>query len=115
FVCYGFMMMLAVLRHEPELTTPAEAAEWDTERALAMTLLLCQTGFFTAAFFLSRSYVILLYVLAALVLGYYTGARQRYPALPSFELSRDLLRWPLTAIASIVGLYLLVKILLVTS
>jgi O-antigen ligase len=115
FVCYGFMMMMAVLRHEPELATPVEAAEWGAERALAMTLLLSQVGFFTAAFFLSRSYVILLYVLAALVLGYYTGARQRYPALPSFELSRDLIRWPLTAMASIVGLYLLVKVLLVTS
>jgi O-antigen ligase len=115
FVCYGFMMMLAVLRHEPELTEPASIAEWKVERSLAMTLLLAQVGFYTATFFLSRSYVILLYLLAALVLGYYLGARQRYPGLPRFELSRDLLRWPVAAVGSIIGLYLLVKILLVTS
>ena len=115
FVCYGFMMMLAVLRHEPELTEPAAIAEWKTERSIAMTLLLSQVGFYTATFFLSRSYVILLYLLAALVLGYYVGARQRYPGLPRFELSRDLVRWPLAAVGSIIGLYLLVKILLVTS
>lgn len=115
FVCYGFMMMLAVLRHEPELTDPAAVADWKVERSIAMTLLLSQVGFYTATFFLSRSYVILLYVLAALVLGYYLGARQRYPGLPRFELSRDLVRWPVAAVGSIIGLYLLVKILLVTS
>lgn len=115
FVCYGFMMTLAVLRHKPELADAAQQSDWQVERSLAMTLLLCQTGFFTAAFFLSRSYVILLYLLAALVLGFYTGARQRYPGLPRFELTRDLLRWPMLSLASIVGLYLLVKILLVTS
>lgn len=115
FVCYGFMMMAAILRHRPELADASEADDWNQERRLAMTLLLSQAGFFTAAFFLSRSYVILLYLLAALVLGYYTGARQRYPELPRFELSRDLIRWPLVAVASIFGLYLLVKILLVTS
>jgi putative inorganic carbon (hco3(-)) transporter len=115
FVCYGFMMMAAVLRHQPELASATEIEDWKLERSLAMTLLLSQAGFFTAAFFLSRSYVILLYLLAALVLGYYTGVRRRYPALPRFELLRDLIRWPLVAVASIIGLYLLVKILLVTS
>lgn len=115
FVCYGFMMMSAILRHEPNLNIPSEIADWRFERSIAMTLLLSQVGFFTATFFLSRSYVILLYLLSALVLGHYLGARQRYPGLPRFELSRDLLRWPIVAVASIIGLYLLVKILLVTS
>jgi O-antigen ligase len=113
-VGYGFMMTLAVLRHRPELPDARAAADWKLERSLATTLLLSQIGFYTAAFFLSRSYVILLYLLAALVLGYYTGARQRHPTLPRFELSRDLVRWPVTAVASIVGLYVIVKLLLVT-
>jgi O-antigen ligase len=114
FVGYGFMMTLAVLRHRPELADARAAADWALERSLATTLLLAQVGFFAAAFFLSRSYVILLYLLAALVLGYYTGARQRYPALQRFELSRDLVRWPMVAVASIVALYVIVKLLLVT-
>jgi O-antigen ligase len=114
FVGYGFMMMLAVLRHQPELADAGAEADWKLERSIAMTLLMSQVGFFTAAFFLSRSYVILLYLLAALVLGYYTGARERYPSLPRFELGRDLIRWPVLAVASIVGLYIIVKILLVT-
>lgn len=114
FLGYGVMMMMAVLRHSPELADAQAATEWKVERSIAMTLLMSQIGFFAAAFFLSRSYLILLYLLAALVLGYYTGARIRYPALPRFELSRDLVRWPLLAVASIIGLYVIVKILLVT-
>ena len=113
FVCYGFRMTMAVLHHNPE---PADAATpaWKTERSLATTLLLAQAGFFAAAFFLSRSYVILLYLLTALVLGWYTGARERWPALPRFELSRDLIRWPLIAVASVAGLYVIVKLLMLT-
>ena len=114
FVIYGFRMVMAVIKHQPDLDGEAAIAEWKTERSLATTLLLSQVGFYSAAFFLSRSYVILLYLLAALVLGYYTGACQRYPGLPRFELARDIVRWPLVAAASTLGLYVIVKLLLVT-
>lgn len=114
FVIYGFRMMLAVVRYQPELEDEAARAEWKLERSLATTLLLSQVGFYSAAFFLSRSYVILLYLLAALVLGYYTGVSRRYPGLPRFDLASDILRWPMIAAASTFGLYVIVKILLVT-
>lgn len=114
FVGYGLRMTLAVLRN----AAPADAAAlpaWKAERSLALTLLLAQAGFLAAAFFLSRSYVILLYLLAGLVVGWYTGARSRWDGLPRFELSRDLVRWPAIAVASIVAFYIVVKILLVTA
>ncbi|MGB0134689.1 O-antigen ligase family protein [Dokdonella sp.] len=114
FVIYGFRMVMAVIKHQPELDGEQAIAEWKTERSLATTLLLSQVGFYSAAFFLSRSYVILLYLLAALVLGYYTGACRRYPGLPRFDLARDILRWPLVAAACTFGLYVIVKLLLVT-
>jgi O-antigen ligase len=114
FVFYGFRMVLAVIRHRPELDGDVAIANWKTERSLATTLLLSQVGFYSAAFFLSRSYVILLYLLAALVLGYYTGACRRYPDLPRFDLARDIVRWPLVAAACTFGLYVIVKLLLVT-
>ena len=116
FLGYGLMMTLAVLRHAPPVAVDAQAAaDWKSERSLAMTLLLAQVGYLGTAFFLSRSYVILLYLLSALVLGWYTGARRRWPELPAFALSRDLLRWPALAVASVFGLYIIVKILLATS
>lgn len=115
FVGYCFRMPLAVLRMQRAPVDPATDAAWAAERRMASTLFLSLCGFFAAAFFLSRSYIILLYLLAALVVGYYAGARQRYPDLPVFDLRKDLVLWPLLSVASIVFLYVLVKVLLAMS
>ncbi|MCR6701110.1 MAG: O-antigen ligase family protein [Dokdonella sp.] len=115
FVGYCFRMPLAVLRMRRAPVDPAADAAWAAERRMASTLFLSLCGFFAAAFFLSRSYIILLYLLAALVVGYYAGARQRYPDLPVFDLRKDLILWPVLSVASIVFLYVLVKVLLATA
>ena len=112
FVGYGLLMPAAVLRHRPELPDAAAVAAWQQERGLAFTLLLAQAGFYFCAFFLSRSYVVLLYLLAALVLGYYSGARQRHPDLPVFRLGNDVWRWGLRSVVAIVILYLITRGLL---
>ncbi len=120
FVGYLFRMVLAVLRLQEIAPTdvPADAddetvlALWQRDRAVAMTLLLSLCAFFAAAFFLSRSYVIVLYILAALVVGYYTAMRRRYPELPAFSLVRDAVKWPIWSVAGVLGLYLVVKVLL---
>jgi len=88
---------------------------WSEDRAMALTLLLSLCGFFVSAFFLSRSYLVILYLLAALVVAHYTGMRQRNPDLPTFTLHYDLLRWPLYAAGGVLGLYLIVKALLAMS
>jgi putative inorganic carbon (hco3(-)) transporter len=79
----------------------------------AMTLLLSLIGFFTSAFFLSRSYVIVLYLLAALVVAHYTDMRREDPGLPRFPLMNDLLLWPFLGVGAAIGLYVMVKVLLV--
>ena len=98
---------------------PAPAAAMDvaaaTDKALALTLLCALCGFFAAAFFLSRSYNIMLYTLAALVVGHYASVRQRHAALPLFTLSGSGWRWlPITTVA-VAALYVLVAVLLRTS
>ncbi len=116
FVGYAFWMMLTVLRHKPEAAMdPEQSKPWQDEQVLALTLLLSLCGLFAAAFFLSRSYMIVLYLLAALVTGYYIGARQRFPGLPTFSLSNDWWRWVPATMGSIVGLYVLVAVLLRTA
>jgi O-antigen ligase len=111
FVTYCFWMMIAVMKHQPELADSSAQAAWASEQSIARTLLFSLCGFFAAAFFLSRSYAILLYVLTALVVGYYTGVRKRYPALPEFSLQKDAVRWPMISIGVIVGLYLVIRTL----
>lgn len=119
FLCYGMWMALTVVRHRPDperLAADATAAlDWRRDHAVGLALLLMQVGFLAAAFFLSRSYIVLLYLLQALVVGYYTDVQERFPDLPRFALSRDLLRWPLLAVASIMVMFVVVRVLLATT
>jgi putative inorganic carbon (HCO3(-)) transporter len=112
FVGYCFWMTLCILRYKPVLADAQATAAWNGERAIATTLLLSLSGCVGAAFFLSRSYAIVLYLLAALVVAAYTNARQRYPALPGFDLGRNALRLATYAALVVVVLYVVVRILL---
>lgn len=125
FVGYNFWMMLTLLRHESVpggepapigngSAGSGQAGSWETERAIALTLLLSLCGLFAAAFFLSRSYMIVLYLFTAVVTGHYIGARQRHPALPAFQFSADWWRWVPATMGGIAGLYVLVAVLLRT-
>ncbi len=113
FVGYCFWMMVAILRHrlEPD-STPRQVIECQREQTLTLTLLLALCGFFSAAFFLSRSYTILLYLLTAVVVGYYVGARRRMPSLPRFRLADRGWRWLPISVASIAGLFVMVTLML---
>lgn len=82
-------------------------------RGIAMALLLSLAGFFTCAFFLSRSYVVILYLLAAIVVAHYVDMRRDDPSLPHFTLSKDLLLLPIVGVVATIGLMVVVKLLLV--
>ncbi|TWT17244.1 O-antigen ligase family protein [Luteimonas marina] len=112
-VVYCFMMPIMVLRLPENLDDAEHQPLWTAERRMAMTLLIAQVGFFACAFFLSRSYVILLYILLGLVTGWYGGAQERWAGLPVFSVQHDWLKWCVISMASIVGLWLTVKVLFV--
>lgn len=110
-VGYCFLMPLMVLRLPATMDEPVYQDAWSKERRLAMTLLIMQVGFYSCAFFLSRSYVILLYVMLGLVTGWYAGAQDRWGGLPRFRVSSDWFKWCVASLASAVGLWLTVKLL----
>ncbi len=119
---YSFRMTLSVLKRGDEVMddVPAEVpddvvvAGWRDDRALTLTLLLSLVGYFVSAFFLSRSYVIILYLLVALIVANYVRLRETYSSLPVFSLDKDLVRWPVYAVLWVIGLYIMVKVLLAT-
>ena len=100
---------------EPLVGDRTLEAAWSTERQMALTLLLSLCGLFAAAFFLSRSYMVVLYLIAAMVAGYYVGARRRWPELPMFRLSEGGWRWVPTGACSVFALFVLVAFLLRTT
>jgi O-antigen ligase len=125
FVGYCFWMMARVLAYQPPQSNPgvipvitfvpqenSERHEWSAERGVALTLLLSLCGTYAAAFFLSRSYTIVIYLLAALVVGHFVGVRRRYPELPGFSLVSDGWRWLPVALVSIMLLFIVVTLLL---
>ncbi|NID14529.1 O-antigen ligase family protein [Luteibacter yeojuensis] len=116
FVCYGFIMMLRIVRHQrPKDADPTVEAAWTTERQMALSLLLSLCGMFAAAFFLSRSYMVVLYLIAAMVAGYYVGARRRWPDLPVYRLSDGGWRWVPMGAGGVFALFVLVAVLLRTT
>jgi O-antigen ligase len=116
FTSYAFWMMMKMMRHQPDVAGgSAQAGAWQDERTLAFTLLLSLYGLFSAAFFLSRSYTVVMYLLIALVVGHYMGARQRWPGVPLLRLSDHWMRWLAVSVASIVALYIITTILLIGS
>lgn len=114
FVGYSFWMMATVVRTKtpPQPATGTTGGDWEGERTLALTLLLSLAGMFAAAFFLSRSYTVIVYLVIAVVVGYYIGLRQRFVALPSFALALGWWRWIPASMASIVGLFVIVQVLM---
>lgn len=85
---------------------------WPAQRAIGLTLLLSLSGMFAAAFFLSRSYTIVLYLFMAIAVGYYIGLRRQYPSLPGFSLGDGWWRWIFFAIGAVATLFVIVTLLL---
>lgn len=120
FVGYCFWMMLRLVRHSPELEGLEEgegvdasaAASWEADRAIAKALFVSLVGFACCAFFLSRSYLVFLYLLAAIVVAHFSEVRSRRPDVVPFKLGRDLFRWMLYSAAAVILFFLMLKVLL---
>lgn len=117
-VALSAMMLLALLRSpapDPPEGAPQSgytADSWLEYQRLARILMYSLTGCMTAAFFLSRSYVILLYVLLALIAGLYQSAEVRWVSLPTFAMRTKLGQLVVIELGSLVTLWLTTRILL---
>jgi putative inorganic carbon (hco3(-)) transporter len=119
------IMLRQILSHEapppsvPPVPSPPPAAaqadlEWADWKRMAETLLYAFVGTMLASFFLSRTYIAIIYLTVALIVATHQGIRRRWPALAPVLVSGRV--WFLVKIelASIVGLWLLTRILLNT-
>ncbi len=85
------------------------------ESTIANVLYFSFIGFATSAFFLSRTYVVVLFVLCAMAVGHYLGARQRHPELPAQGFFAHFGQYAMISVISIVLLYLVTKVLMLTA
>lgn len=118
FIALSIYMLWSIHTHTPPKTTEGilpEADNWLKTKAMANTLLFTWAGFLIPSFFLSRSYLILLFILSALSVGLYQYARSLSPSLPTVNVASHTGRLIILEMASIIFLYLLTKILLLMS
>ncbi len=85
------------------------------DTAIADVILFSFVGYATAAFFLSRTYEVVLFVLCAMAAGHYLGVRRRTAELPPLGFFNRLGWWVPLSMASIAALYLTMKVLLALS
>ena len=90
----------------------APQAAINSTRAEATMVLYALIGYLSASFFLSRSYIILLYMLCGLAVATFYKAQNEHPELLGVTLRSLILFILLMLPASVIGLYLMVKILI---
>jgi hypothetical protein len=82
------------------------------ERLAAYFLLFGLAGFGVGAFFLSQSYKAMLFMNCGLIVGRFLGQREAGLPVPRLGIGMQLPRMFTVAIASVVGMWLLVRVLL---
>ena len=85
---------------------------WDDMQIAARTLMYSLIGTMTAAFFLSRTYVVFLYVLLGLIIGIFQMSRDRWPDLAPVLLGDVLGRIVMAMLGSVIFLWCLTRVLL---
>ena len=83
------------------------------DRQMASLLMYASLGAMATCFFLSRTYMILLFVMWALAAGHYRGTVNRHPGLPELEFARLWRTAAWLGLFSIFGFYILVRVALV--
>lgn len=124
FVWLSFFVLAAVMLYrlinepEPERTEPPEAAEtpdaisWSDLQLAARTLGYSFIGAMLTAFFLSRSYVVFLYLLVGLIVAVYQMARTHWPSFEAIRMRDFWGRLVGLEIGSILALWALTLVLL---
>lgn len=96
----------------PEGSPADEVQRWDELKAAARTLWCGYAAGLTAAFFLSRSYVVILYIHIALVVALFQIARTARPEFPAVLFGPIAGRLFLASLGSVVAMWLTTRVLL---
>ena len=93
-------------------TVTEKKLNWDEVQLAARMLTYSLLGTMTAAFFLSRSFVVFLYVLFGLIIGIFQMSRERWPEIEPVRLGDMVGRILFMMLGSIVFLWALTRLLL---
>ena len=111
------IMLTRSIRADRKLSISAKAATniLGFKEAIRYTYILTYSlaGFLAASMFLSRAYVLTLYILIALIMANFSMLKQSYPALEMPSLRKLWPRLIFIHISLIIGMWMLIKVLLI--
>lgn len=112
-IAISWLMLQRLVRSDPlNGVSPDASAQWEELRGAARTLWYGYVGGLVSAFFLSRSYVVILYLHIALIVALFQMARVQRPDFPALLWSD---RWGgllALSLGSVIFLWLLTRVLL---
>ncbi len=111
-IVISWLMLQRIVMTPASGTDAEEAQEWALIQENARTLWYGYVGGLVSAFFLSRSYVVILYLHIALIVAIYQIARARRPAFAAVTWSERKGRLFGLCIGSVIGMWLLTRVLL---
>lgn len=106
------MLQRMVLTPAAPGASAEETAQWEAIRENARTLWYGYVGGLVSAFFLSRSYVVILYLHIALIVALYQMARAQRPDFAAITWSQRKGKLLMICVGSVVGMWLLTRVLL---
>lgn len=106
------MLQRLVLTPAAPGASAEQVAQWELIRENARTLWYGYVGGLVSAFFLSRSYVVILYLHIALIVALYQMARVQRPDFAAITWSQRKGKLLMMCIGSVVGMWLLTRVLL---
>ncbi|MES2098559.1 MAG: O-antigen ligase family protein [Pseudomonadota bacterium] len=112
-IVISWLMLQRIVRSEALVDASPEAlSQWEETRGAARTLWYGYVAGLVSAFFLSRSYVVILYLHIALIVAVFQMARAQRPDLPPIGWLERWGQMLALTLGSVVGLWLLTRVLL---
>ena len=107
-------MMRAITRSKAPPVSPDEprAAEWPAHQLAAWSVIYASTGVLVSALFLSRSYIVLLYIQAATAVAVFQITRTRWPELVPVRLGTIAPTMMVVMLGSVVFFWFATRVLL---
>jgi len=90
-----------------------EVAFWEDYQEIGWALFLSLVAYLITGFFLSQSYIVYIFILYGVILGYYHLGRDEFELVPQQKFgTNELTHWVVYSALSVIGLFIMVKVLI---
>jgi O-antigen ligase len=96
-----------------ETMNDTDISAWEDYQAIGWALFLSLIAYFITGFFLSQSYIVYVFIIYGLILGYYHLGRDEFEMVPKQVLGiSEFSKWIIYSSISVISLFVMVKVLI---